>query len=282
MGKKRRLIIGVTFLLLCILSACNLPSAGGDADLSVEELAATYQQQTLNAQASGEEDGSDDAVIATSTATETLTPTLTLTPTITLTPTLEKPMVSVSVDTNCRTGPGKIYDWIGALLTGEQAQVVGQSMDGQYWIIKNPDRAGECWLWGNYATVKGPTDALPKYTPPPTPTPAFNWEGAWTTYNVDPGGMWSLTYSMTISVNGKNFTGVVDLGGGDVIDMSGTISDDNLTVSGNWTSPWLTGTFEFFALGANQYQGNGDNGTDIFGWCGSRSGAGQPSPCLKN
>ena len=40
-----------------------------------------------------------------------------------------------------------------------------------YWIVNNPDRPGECWLWGQYASVSGDTSSLPVRTPPPTPTP---------------------------------------------------------------------------------------------------------------
>ncbi len=276
MKKTKKLILGSSVILFLLLaSGCNLPSSG--QEYTVDELVATYQQQTLSAGGGGS--STDDTNGNGSEITETLQPKVTMTPTITLTPTQEKPMVSVSVDTNCRSGPGKIYDWIGGLLVGEQAEVVGQSMDGQYWVIKNPDKAGECWLWGNYATVTGPTAALPKYTPPPTPTPAFAWEGSWTTYNVATDGTWSMTYPMSISVNKKDFSATIDVGGGNIIELTGTISDDYLSVSGTWTSPGLTGTFKFVSLGVNQYQGNGDNGTEIFGWCGGRGGAGEPSPC---
>jgi len=82
-------------------------------------------------------------------------------------------MVTVSVDTNCRTGPGVVYDRVGGLLVGEQAVVVGKYSAGNYWIINNPDSSGTCWLWGQYATVTGNTAGLPEYTPPPTPTPTI-------------------------------------------------------------------------------------------------------------
>lgn len=84
-----------------------------------------------------------------------------------------KPMVSVSVETNCRRGPGLQHEFIGALMVGEQAEVVGVSENGHYWVIKNPLRAGECWLWGGYASVVGEISDLPRMTPPPrsTPTP---------------------------------------------------------------------------------------------------------------
>ncbi len=98
------------------------------------------------------------------------TPTLPPTPTLALTSTISIPMVSVSQNTNCRVGPGTAYDIVGALLIGEKAEVVGKYQGGAYWVIKNPDGSGSCWLWGNYATVSGNTAGLPEMTPPPTPT----------------------------------------------------------------------------------------------------------------
>ena len=79
----------------------------------------------------------------------------------------ETPMISVSYKTNCRTGPGVRYTNIGGLFVGERAEVVGVSEDGEYWVIKNPLRPGECWLWGRFATVEGDISGLPKRTPPP-------------------------------------------------------------------------------------------------------------------
>ena len=100
----------------------------------------------------------------------TATPSLTPTPEFTATPSV--PLITVSVATNCRVGPGRVYDRIGALLVGEIAEVVGRDSAGNYWYIRNPDRPdGFCWLWGDYATLVGNTGALPIYTPPPTPTP---------------------------------------------------------------------------------------------------------------
>ncbi len=99
------------------------------------------------------------------TSTETATPTLYFTPTPFL------PQISVSVATNCRVGPGKIYDQVGALPVGKTVQVYARDPSGMYWYIKNPDSSGEyCWVWGEYATVTGLTYILPMYTPPPTPT----------------------------------------------------------------------------------------------------------------
>ena len=112
--------------------------------------------------------------LPTSTATFTETPTQTLTPTPIFTSTPLVPQISVSVPTNCRVGPGKVYQMVGALLVGEIAQVYGRDPTSGYWYIQNPDSSnGYCWVWGEYATLTGNTTFLPVYTPPPTPTPTF-------------------------------------------------------------------------------------------------------------
>lgn len=266
-------ILSTSLILILILTGCNLP--GTSQNLSIEDQVATYQKQTEDAMGSDSTGEGEE----TKTATETQQPSLTPSATITLTPTQDKPMVSVSVDTNCRKGPGQIYDWIGGLLVGEKAEVVGASTDGRYWIIKNPDRSGECWLWGNYATVTGSTSDLPRFTPPPTPTPAFSWTGNWTSYTTDTSNHLLDSYSMSITVDGKDFTAILDVGGGDTVTATGTISNDYLSVSGSWVGSGASGNFKFIAMGVNQFQGHADNGGSAFGWCGGRGGAGQPSPC---
>ena len=110
---------------------------------------------------------------------ESPTPTLTKVPSATPFPTFTPvvlgkftPLVTVTRDTNCRSGPGELYDRVGALRVGESAEVVGRSADAQYWIIRNPNRPGTlCWLSGKYATVTGVAGALPVFTAPPPPTP---------------------------------------------------------------------------------------------------------------
>lgn len=208
--------------------------------------------------------------------TDTPEPTITPTATITLTPTPDKPMVSVSVDTNCRTGPGTVYDIVGALLVGETAEVVAMAADGGYWIIKNTRRGGECWLWSNYATVVGETSALPKYTPPPTPTPVYNWSGNWTTSFGKP-NMQHETIIFTLAQTGTTVTGSFTFGP-DIVTLSGTLSADLKTLTGTWTALPTSGPFSFKLVSANQFVGNKDNGS--YEWCGYRSGAGLPSPCM--
>jgi hypothetical protein len=105
-------------------------------------------------------------------------------------------LISVSVETNCRSGPDKQYDRLGVLLVGETAEVVGKRTIANYWVIKNPDAPGTCWLWGMYATIEGNADLLAEMTPPPTPT------------SPPPTATVQLYAGFTVT-----FIGVCDLGG---------------------------------------------------------------------
>ena len=90
-------------------------------------------------------------------------------PTSTTTPSATTVIASVSVDTNCRTGPDKDYEQVGILKVGESAKVLGKKTSYNYWIIENPSADGECWLWGKYATVDGDISTLEEYALPPLP-----------------------------------------------------------------------------------------------------------------
>ncbi|HET9914379.1 MAG TPA: hypothetical protein VFQ13_20965 [Anaerolineales bacterium] len=154
----------VFIVLLAASLACNLP-AGVPPVATAGPEASVTSQVLVEVPITGATE--TPTAIPSPTATFTQMPTAT----ITLTPTSAVPMVSVSENTNCRTGPGVVYDLVGALVVGEQAVVVGKYTAGNYWIINNPNGSGTCWLWGQYASVTGNTLGLPEYAPPPTPTP---------------------------------------------------------------------------------------------------------------
>lgn len=105
-------------------------------------------------------------------ATMTSTSLPTLTSTVTLTPTPEGAFISVSTETKCRLGPGKVYDQVGGLVVGKTVEVFGRDPSGQFYYIRNPnDQSSFCWVWASYATPVGNFAAVPVFTPPPTPTP---------------------------------------------------------------------------------------------------------------
>ena len=124
-------------------------------------VASTAQVQTVIA----------NSVVQTVAAMQTNTPESTFTPTFTFTPTYA--MLGVSVETNCRSGPGLAYGALGIVRVGETAQVVGRNAESTYWIVKLPsNQAITCWVWGQYATLAGNSGGVAVRTPPPTPTPA--------------------------------------------------------------------------------------------------------------
>ena len=154
--------------------ACTLPQGTGDG---ADSLVVTQTYQALDAvagatiQAIQAQDA--QATLQASIPSPTFTPgppTLTPTPTQTSTPLV--PTIEVSLDTNCRSGPGKVYGMLGALLVGETTEILARSSVPNYWVVDNPDYPGnECWLWGQYAAVSGDTSHLPIRSAPPTPTP---------------------------------------------------------------------------------------------------------------
>jgi hypothetical protein len=165
------------FMIIAASLACSFPSL---VELDPDRVSTAAAQTIIASLTQGvipQETSSITPSIPTASFTPLL-PTLTSTATLTFTPaftaTSTIPQISVSVATNCRVGPGIVYSRVGALLVGEIAEVYGRDPTGKYWLIRNPDaNSGSCWLWGEYATLTGPFQNLPVFTPPPTPTPTF-------------------------------------------------------------------------------------------------------------
>ena len=228
MNSKR--VYSASFFLLCTLLACTV-TAPPTPNLNSNAIN-TYIVQTAQ---------SALTLSAVPILIQTAVPLLTATPTLTLSPTPYYtfipivPVISVSVDTNCRSGPGKVYDYKGALLIGETAQILARDPSGNYWYISNPDQTGHyCWVWGKYATLIGNVAFLPIYTPPPTPTPtntptstptpepAPNFKASYTSMDLCAG--WWLEFKL------KN-TGTIDLKSVEIIlfDKDTGITISNLT-----------------------------------------------------
>lgn len=192
-GVPRRLkilLIGVVIVL--ISAACVLPSLAQETAENVEkELISKSVEQTLAArQAAATQD-----IIPTDTETvpadspKTPTPEMTSTPEPS--PTAAQPIVEISENTNCRYGPGSVYDLILIYLAGERAELVGKNQEETFWYISSTQNPGQdCWLWGRYATPVGNTEQLPVFTPPPTPTPSLNFSIAYEGSDCGAGSCW--------------------------------------------------------------------------------------------
>jgi hypothetical protein len=167
MQQNAKSLTAVVFAMLA-LTACGRSAAEAPVT-STAEADATIAAARMTLEVRGTE-------LAAGLPTETLTQEITETPEPSVTPTETAtaipPLVSVSVNTNCRSGPDQTFKLLGVLKAGEQSQVVAKSEVPNYWYIVNPDNQDEsCWLWGEYATVEGDTSGLPVLTPEPTPTP---------------------------------------------------------------------------------------------------------------
>ncbi len=165
---------------------------------------------------------------------------------------------------------------------GDVLEVVGVPVDNvDYVIVNYGSGSATCWLWLRYADK---TDFsaydLPKYETPATPTPTFtatpdfDWNATWTIWVA------SDTYTVTITESGDTISGTFDVGGGDTVSISGSLSDNRQVASGTWVHSTVgTGTFQWQIKSGNknQFVGN-NNGTAQ--WCGAKHGASQPSPCM--
>ena len=177
---RRFLFVGV---LVSAILACNLPIAAappvptdpGAAQTAAAQTVAASVNQTLAAIPSVVPPTLPLSPLPPATESSTPSPTLSPTPEFTSTPTI--PLVSVSMDTNCRSGPGQVYDYLGGLFVGQTAEVYGKNQNGDFWYIRLPGNSNTfCWLWGQHATIVGSAALLPVYTPPPTPTPMPSFE----------------------------------------------------------------------------------------------------------
>jgi len=177
----RLVLVGCTLILLSL--ACNLPLIANQSTGNQEKPAGfveTSIAETMAVIGQGQPVVDEDSTVQPEPPSATFTPestdTPTLTPTVTETPTPEVPMVYISENTNCRTGPGTIYERLITVLKGEEPEAVAKDPLGEYWYIRRPGQEGSfCWLWGKYATPVGDTASLPVFTPPPTPTPSLDF-----------------------------------------------------------------------------------------------------------
>jgi hypothetical protein len=181
------LLIAVLLVTIsCVMPSITITDPSVQATSLAQTVAAAIEQTQRAAPPSAEPSTSASPTPLGASQTPTWTPIPSNTPTITPTPTTTHtptaiftftpvvPMISVSVPTNCRVGPGKVYDLVGALLVGEVAQVIARDPTGNYFYIPNPDSPGDyCWVWGEYATISGSLAGIPIYTPLPTPTPTL-------------------------------------------------------------------------------------------------------------
>lgn len=173
--KNLKQILAMIFLAL-MLTACSLPQpstvrATQQIDQSQVGTIVALTLQAMYTQ--------------TPTITPTSTPTvaMTATQTATITPTYSVPMLLFNGNTNCRKGPGAIYEVVTVIRSGQKVEIVGRLEKTNYWLVKQPGSAETCWVADDFAQASGSLHVLPTVTAPPTPTPRPPNAPGWQTYN---------------------------------------------------------------------------------------------------
>jgi hypothetical protein len=114
-----------------------------------------------------------------------------------------------------------------------------------------------------------------------TRTPSFDWGGPWEMYFSQP----KDSDSVIINQSGNAISGTLS-DPNNAITITGTLTADKHGVSGTWKSETFgtSGTFQWRFVPGNPDQFVGSATGDYFvgtvGWCGFRSGASKPDPCL--
>ncbi len=170
-------LFSVLLVLSLLLASCNLPVRSNDQTVSVMQtqialnVALTQVAGTLTAMAQPATQPAQPT--ATLTAAPLEQPTNTLTPEPSLTPTEGGVWLTLNENTNCRSGPGSMYELLATIKKGESVQASARNPYDDYFYVRYPTPYNEyCWLWSRYSTVSGELNILPVFTPQPTPTPA--------------------------------------------------------------------------------------------------------------
>lgn len=244
---KFALYCSIALLPVLLLAACSAStsSSGAEVTAAIETRAAEIVSQTLQ---SGQV--INNAVSGTMTALAVdVTPAFSPTPEILYSPqdTLPPapPVVTVTEQTNCRSGPGKGFEVLGVVDVGETAEIVGRSIYNDNWIIKLPENpAITCWLWAQYATVRGDASAVPTVIPPATPTsqPAAPASSNSDQANLVPGLFYLNPGSPAC---GQTFTVGIDVtnAGSKATTSSGTVTLVDMLVSDGSTQANTLGGF---------------------------------------
>jgi hypothetical protein len=166
---------GLLVVAALIISACNVPVNDAPPETLTPDTTATPDlSATRTAQAK---------LIPTNTLTVTSTGTSTLAPSATSTP--EPAKAEVVRESNCRVGPGALYDLVVKYEVGQQLNVVAKDLGGGYWFVQNPEKLEEqCYLLAQNIKITGDTEVLPKFTPLPSPTAAPYFEATFRKFDI--------------------------------------------------------------------------------------------------
>lgn len=169
------------------------------------------------------------------------------------TSTPEAAAVSMTKNTNCRSGPSTDYPIEVTIPAGSEVVVWGVNPGSDFYYVQNPDQPAKgCWIWGQLASPLANIDILPIFTPPALPKP------------VIPPTAVLPACERSGTINIKN-----DTGGQVTLYLTGTASFTFYIAAGNQTLSVCPGSYSYTAYGCGGASRTGSvaNGEEIEFWC---------------
>jgi hypothetical protein len=80
-------------------------------------------------------------------------------PTVMPTPEPQQPRAIADSDVNLRGGPGKAYPTVGKLLAGQEVEILGRNVSGDWWQLAWPG-GKQAWVAGTVVQILGPIDTV--------------------------------------------------------------------------------------------------------------------------
>jgi hypothetical protein len=188
MKKLRQFLIMI--IITSLLAACNMPARPTATPIIDQALAGTIVAMTLEslltptANIGLPTQGTPYLQLTDMNSpvpSSTPSPIVTITQTGTITPTYSAPLLRFDGNTNCREGPGTSYKVVTVLRAGQKIQPTG--IQGNYWIVQNPNGKGTCWVATDYATPSGSVWTLTTMTAPVPPTGEPPTAPKWANWN---------------------------------------------------------------------------------------------------
>ncbi len=142
--KLSRKLVAVAGVLVFVLQACNIGIQSPSS--YVDKAAGTLVAMTMNAVKTASQSA---ATPFASPAAGSLGPAV----------------LTITDDTNCRSGPSPSYQLIATFKTGATLQILTRDTQDNYWQILIPGTQNNCWISGQYATASGNYKSLPEITP---------------------------------------------------------------------------------------------------------------------
>jgi hypothetical protein len=150
----RSLFFVLSIFLMLVMSACNLPNAS--SGLSINDQAATIVAMTLQAAQAVENTPTTQTILNTPTAISIVTKSG------------GPAKLTVTDNTNCRSGPGTNYSKVTTIPGSTTVTIVARYATGDFWIVTPADGLANCWVQAGLGTVTGDTTILPRVTPVPS------------------------------------------------------------------------------------------------------------------